>query len=201
MTSESLRFGLIGAGAGARPGYAHHRQGGRGPMTVKIGINPIGWTNDDVPELGGDTPLATCLSEMQRSGYLGTELGAKFPRESSALRAALLPYGLTVVSGWWDGRILDRDIDVEFEAVLPHLSLLRDLGAELVVYADPSRGRHDAIWRPISQRPRLLDGDWPDYGRKLTVLAERMAEFGIGMAFHHHMGTVVETDDEVDLLM
>lgn len=170
-------------------------------MTIKIGVNPIGWTNDDVPELGGDTPLTTCLSEIRQSGYLGTELGYKFPRESSALRAALLPYGLAVVSGWWDGRILDRDVDAEFEAVLPHLSLLRDLGAELVVYADTSRGRHDAIWRPISQRPRLMDGDWPGYGRKLTALAERMAEFGVGMAFHHHMGTVVETDDEVDRLM
>lgn len=170
-------------------------------MTVKIGINPIGWTNDDVPELGGDTPLTTCLSEIQQSGYLGTELGHKFPRQSADLRAALLPYGLVVVSGWWDGQILDRDVDAEFEAVLPHLSLLRDLGAELVVYADTSRGRHDAIWRPISQRPRLTDGDWPDYGRKLTALAERMADFGVAMAFHHHMGTIVETDDEVDRLM
>jgi len=170
-------------------------------MTIKIGVSPIGWTNDDVPELGGDTPLTTCLSEIRQSGYLGTELGCKFPRESTALRDALRPHGLALVSGWWDGRILDREVDAEFEAVLPHLSLLRDLEAEVIVYADTSRGRHDAIWRPISLRPRLMDDDWPDYGRKLTALAERMAEFGVAMAFHHHMGTIVETDDEVDRLM
>ena len=169
--------------------------------TIRIGINPIGWTNDDVPELGGDTPLVTCLSEIRQSGYLGTELGCKFPRESAALRDVLRPYDLAVISAWWDGRILEREVDEEFEAILPQLSLLRDLRAELVTYADTSGGRSDAIWRPISQRPRLMDDDWPDYGRKVTALAERMAEFGVAMAFHHHMGTVVETDAEVERLM
>jgi inosose dehydratase len=70
-----------------------------------------------------------------------------------------------------------------------------------VVYADTSRGRHGAIWAPISQRPALAAGEWPAYGRKLTALAERMADFGVRMAFHHHMGTIVETDAEVGLLM
>ncbi len=169
-------------------------------MTVKIGINPITWTNDDVPELGGDTPLETCLAEARQAGYLGIELGAKFPRDSAVLGPLLASRGLSLAGGWWDGRILEREVDAEFQATLPHLTLLRDLGA-LIVYADTSRGRHDGIWQPISKRPKLADGDWPAYGRKLTALAERMAEFGVGMAFHHHMGTIVESDAEVDRLM
>jgi inosose dehydratase len=118
-------------------------------MSVRLGINPITWTNDDVPSLGGDTPLETCLSETRAAGFAGTELGGKFPRESKALKAVLEVHDLALVSGWYDGRILELDVDAEFEAVLPHLTLLRDLGARHVVYADTSRGRHDAIWRPI----------------------------------------------------
>lgn len=170
-------------------------------MTVKIGINPITWSNDDVPELGGDTPLETCLSETAQAGYRGTELGGKFPRQSATLGPILSSYGLELVSGWYDGRILDRTIDEEFAAITPHLTLLRDLGAKVVVYADTSGGRHDGIFAPISGRPRLADGEWQAYGEKLTRLADRMAAFGVGMAFHHHMGTIVETDDEIGRLM
>lgn len=170
-------------------------------MAVRIGINPITWTNDDVPELGGDTPLEICLSETAEAGYAGIELGGKFPRASKDLAAVLAPHGLELVSGWYDGRICDKEVEEEFDAILPHLTLLRDLGAEHVVYADTSRGRHGAIHDPISQRPKLADDEWKSYGNKITRLAERFADFGVGMAFHHHMGTIVETDQEIDRLM
>jgi inosose dehydratase len=170
-------------------------------VKVRIGINPITWTNDDVPELGGDTPLEVCLAETKQAGYAGTELGGKFPRQSSELKPIMDRYGLVVVSGWYDGRCDEKDVEAEMEAITPHLQLLKDMGATHVVYADTSRGRHGAIWDPISKRPTLSAGEWPGYGRKLTKLAERMADFGVRMAFHHHMGTIVETDQEVGLLM
>jgi len=170
-------------------------------MAVRIGINPITWTNDDVPELGGDTPLETCLSETRQAGYAGTELGGKFPRESKALAAVLQSYNLVLVSGWYDGRICEKEVEEEFDAILPHLTLLRDLGARHVVYADTSRGRHGAIHDPISQRPKLADDEWKAYGAKITRLAERFADFGVRMAFHHHMGTIIETDEEIGQLM
>jgi len=170
-------------------------------MTVKLGINPITWTNDDDPALGGDTPLETCLTETRQAGYQGTELGGKFPRQSNVLGPILRNYDLELVSGWYDGRILEREMEAEFDAILPHLTLLRDLGARHVVYADTSRGRHGAILDPISQRPKLEADEWPAYGRKITSLAERMADFGVGLAFHHHMGTIVETDAEIGELM
>lgn len=169
--------------------------------TVRIGINPITWTNDDVPELGGDTSLDTCLSEARLAGYSGIELGGKFPRQASELRPVLARHQLALVSGWYDGRCAEKDLDAEFETMLPHLQLLKDMGCSHAVYADTSHGRHGAIWDPISRRPALSAADWPDYGRKLTALAERMARFGVAMAFHHHMGTIVESDDEIALLM
>ena len=170
-------------------------------MSVRLGINPITWTNDDVPELGGETPLETCLADARLAGYAGIELGGKFPREPGELQAVLGRHGLALASGWWEGRLLERDVDAEFDAVLPHLSLLRELGCRHVVYADTSRRAENDLWGPISRRPRLADADWPGYGRKLTVLAERMAAYGVAMAFHHHMGTIVESDAEVGLLM
>ena len=170
-------------------------------MSVRLGINPITWSNDDVPELGGDTPLETCLTETRLAGYAGTELGGKFPRRSAELRPILERHGLALVSGWYDGRILEKATAEEWDAVLPHLTLLRDLGCRHVVYADTSRRAENDLWSPISRRPRLAADEWPAYGAKLTALAERMAAFGVGMAFHHHMGTIVESDEEVGLLM
>jgi inosose dehydratase len=170
-------------------------------VKVRIGINPITWTNDDVPELGGNTPLETCLRETRQAGYAGTELGGKFPRQSAELKPIMARHGLKVVSGWYDGRCDEKEVGEEMDAIGPHLQLLKDMGATHVVYADTSRGRHGAIWGPISERPKLTPAEWPTYGRKLTQLAERMAGFGVRMAFHHHMGTIVESDDEVGLLM
>ena len=170
-------------------------------MAVRIGINPITWTNDDLPSLGGDTPVETCLSEARAAGFSGIEMGGKFPKTSRGLGPLLERHGLALVSGWYDGRIHERNIETEWDAILPHMTLLRDLGCTHVVYADTSGRSEGDLFAPISRRPRLADGEWADYGRRLTALAERMDDFGVGMAFHHHMGTIVETDPEVDRLM
>ena len=170
-------------------------------MAVRIGINPITWSNDDMPELGGDISLETCLAETKQAGYAGTELGGKFPRTAAALGPILARHGLVLVSGWFDGRMLDREVAEEFDASLPHLTLLRDLGCRYVVYADTSRRGERGVFQPVSRRPRLDGEAWSAYGRKLTELAERMADFGVRMAFHHHMGTIVESDDDIDRLM
>ncbi len=151
-----------------------------------------------MPQLGGDIPLDTCLAETRAAGYSGIELGSKFPRASAELAPILARHHLKLISGWYDGRIFERDVAQEFAAAEPHLTLLRDLGCKVVVYADTS-GRHG--FPPISQRPKLADGDWPAYGRKVTELAERMAAFGVRMAFHHHMGTIVESEADIDRLM
>src|SRR5580700_10960387 len=93
-------------------------------MAVELGINPITWSNDDMPELGGDIPLETCLAETREAGYAGTELGGKFPRASGELSPILARHHLKLVSGWFDGRILERDVAAEFAAIEPHLTLL-----------------------------------------------------------------------------
>jgi inosose dehydratase len=170
-------------------------------MAVQLAINPITWSNDDHPSLGGEITIETCLSETSKAGYAGTEFGFKFPRTTPELTAILRKHELKLVSAWYDGRILEKEIDAEYDAILPHLTMLKDQGCNLVVYADTSRGRHGGIFEPVSRRPRLADHEWTAYSRKITALAEKFADFGVRMAFHHHMGTLGETDDEVDRLM
>ena len=170
-------------------------------MPVRLAINPITWSNDDHPSLGAEIPLETCLRETREAGFAGTEFGFKFPRSTPELTAVLRKHDLELVSAWYDGRILEKEIEAEYDAILPHLTMLKDQGCKLVVYADTSRGRHGGIFQPASQRPRLADDEWAAYGRKITRLAEKFADFGVRMAFHHHMGTFVETDEEVDRLM
>ena len=170
-------------------------------MSVRIGINPITWTNDDMPELGGDTPVDTCLSEARQAGYSGIEMGGKFPKEANAMKALMAKHHLALISGWYSGHAHALDVKKEFDEALPHLELLKANGCKYVVYADTSGGAHGGIDTPISDRPHLPESEWKAYGKKVTELAEKMADFGVRMAFHHHMGTVVETDQEVDKLM
>ena len=122
-------------------------------MTVRIALNPIPWGNDEGPALGGDTPLEVCLGETKQAGYSGTELGGKFPRNAAELKPIMQRHGLAVISGWFDGRCDEKEVSAEMEAIGPHLQLLKGMGSAHAVYADTSRGRHGAIWAPLSKRP------------------------------------------------
>ena len=169
---------------------------------VKIGINPISWANDDLPELGGDTPLATILSEGSAIGYSGFELGNKFPKEPEALRQVLAQYRVQLVSGWYSGELARRSVEEEIAAVGPHLQLLKKNGANVLVYgevADSIQGRQDV---PLSQRPRFAgDAQWHEYASKLNAFAHYTLAQGVGLAYHHHMGAYIESVADIDRLM
>jgi len=168
---------------------------------VKIGINPISWTNDDLPWLGGETPLEVALSEGKAIGYQGFELGNKFPRESAALRAVLAKHGLELVSGWYSGELARRSVQEESAAVAPHLKLLADNAAKVMVYgevADTIQGSPV----PLYKRPQFFrDEQWKAYADRLTAFAKHTLKHGVRLAYHHHMGAYVETPADVDRLM
>ena len=127
---------------------------------MRIGINPISWTNDDMPVLGGETPLDTALAEGKAIGYEGFELGNKFPREPEALRAALGRHALACVSGWYSGRLARGSVDDEVAAVEKHLSLLAANGAKVMVYGEVADAIQGAP-QPLFRRPRFLsDAEW-----------------------------------------
>ena len=170
-------------------------------MSVQFGISPIGWSNDDLPELGGDIPLETCLAEARQAGFAGIELGHKFPRDATLLRPLLERYPLALITGWYSGCLLERSTAEEMAAIEPHRSLLAAMGCAILVYAETSGGIAGDRQCPLSTRPRLSDPDWRGFGARLTELADRLADAGIRLAYHHHMGTVVESEAEIDRLM
>ncbi|WP_191599983.1 myo-inosose-2 dehydratase [Marinomonas algicola] len=169
--------------------------------TIRIGINPLTWTNDDLPSLGADTPLEVCLTEARQAGYSGIELGNKFPRDPSVLGPILEKYDISLVSGWYSARLLERSVEDEIEAMQDHLNLLRTLGSNVMVVAEVSGCIHGDQAAPLSHRPRMTDDQWAEYAVRMTKLADYMAGEGVKMAYHHHMGTVIETAAEVDKLM
>lgn len=170
-------------------------------FNVKIGINPISWMNDDLPSLGGETPLETALAEGAQIGYRGFELGNKFPKEPAALAAVLGKYRLECISGWYSGRLATGSVEDEIAAVGPHLRLLAENGSKVMVYgevANAIQGRPD----PLYKRPRFLtDLEWQQYAERLTAFARFTLSHGVRLAYHHHMGAYVETPADVERLM
>jgi myo-inosose-2 dehydratase len=168
---------------------------------IRIGANPIGWSNDDLQEIGGDTPLETCLAEAREAGFEGMELGNKFPREAGALKAALAPFGLACIGGWHSIELLKRSAKEEFAAAAAHRTLLKAMGTNVFIVAETSNTIHGDRSKPLSQRPRMAAGDWAGYGAKMTELADLLAADGLKLCYHHHMGTIVQTPQDIDALM
>ena len=105
-------------------------------LELKFGMSPISWSNDDLPELGGDTPLETCLRETRLAGYSGTEMGGKIPKDEASLRDVLNAHDLKLVSGWYSGLLLNNSIEKELERVKPQLELYAALDAPVLVYGE-----------------------------------------------------------------
>jgi inosose dehydratase len=170
-------------------------------MTIRIGANPIGWSNDDMRDLGGETPLETCLAEAKEVGFEGMELGHKFPREPEALKRALAPYGLACVSGWYSAELLNRSAEEEMKALRPHLDLLKAMGSAVLVFAETSNAIHGDRSKPLSARPVLKRDEWAAFGRRVSEVAERTLQEGVRLVYHHHMGTIVQSEDDIDAFM
>jgi len=169
---------------------------------VRIGINPIGWSNDDLPALGGDTPLETALREGSEIGFEGFELGNKFPREPAALKAKLGEYGLACVSGWYSGRLAKSTVAEEIERAAAHLELLAYNGAKVMVYGEVQDSIQGGLDTPLAKRPRFVDASqWGAYGERLTAFGRHLLQHGVRLAYHHHMGAYCETPNDLDALM
>jgi inosose dehydratase len=170
-------------------------------MAIRLGINPLTWTNDDLPELGAATPLETCLAEAKLAGFAGVELGNKFPRQASVLAPILDAHGLALASGWYGSRLLERDVDAEMAAAEPHVALLAALGCTVMVHCEVTASIHGDRATPLSRRPVLTERQWEVLLPRLDAMAGRLADRGLAMAYHHHMGTLIESEAEVDRLM
>jgi inosose dehydratase len=167
-------------------------------MSIRFGVSPIAWINDDLPALGGNTSLDSVLEEARDVGFAGIELGGKFPRDPEVLKTLLKRHQLALVGGWYSASLLTRSAAAEIQALQSHLRLLKAMGCNVFILAETSNAIHCDQTRALSATPRLADSAWDEFGRKLTDVADYLTQAGLRMAYHHHLGTVVESQRDID---
>ncbi|MEX8519658.1 MAG: myo-inosose-2 dehydratase [Leptothrix sp. (in: b-proteobacteria)] len=178
---------------------------------VRIGINPLSWMNDDLPALGGETPLETALAEGAEIGYAGFELGNKFPKDGPGLKAKLSEFGLVCVSGWYSGFLAEvapgmsdaEAVAAEVERARAHMTKLQFNDVKVVVYGECAGTIQGQIDTPVAKRPHFKDAAaWQAYAARLNAFGQHLLDsYGIKLAYHHHMGAYVESPADVDQLM
>lgn len=171
------------------------------PLNARLGIAPIAWSNDDLPELGGETPLETCLAEARAAGFSGVETGGKFPTTAAALRSSLNAFDLSLVSGWYSGTVLDNSFDNECNKARAQIDLFLELGAACLVYGETAGTIQNVRHAALDTRRSLSTDAISRYAEKLDRFAGFCQSEGLPLAFHHHMGTAIETQPEVEQLL
>ena len=170
-------------------------------MSVKLGIAPIAWSNDDMPELGGDTPLEQCLSEASEAGFTGIESGGKFPKKSEELIPLLQKHNLKLCSGWYSANLRKNSVKDEIILIQEQLKLFQDCKAPCIVFAEVSDSIAGDPNRPLSSRPQMNKDEWNEYCKKISEMGKYLEDQDMPLAYHHHMGTVIETEDDTKRLL
>ena len=170
-------------------------------MSVKLGIAPIAWSNDDMPELGGETSLEQCLDEASQAGFIGIESGGKFPKTSKELLPKLNNYNLNLCSGWYGGNLRQNSTDEEKQLIRGQLDLFKDCNAPCIVFAEVSGSIQGNPNRKLSTRPQMDNEEWNSFCNKLSEMGKFLEGEGMPLAYHHHMGTVIETHEDTIRLL
>lgn len=165
---------------------------------ISFGVSPIAWINDDMPELGGDTPVETVLADACDLGFSGIELGGKFPKDPAVLGPLLSSHGLELVGGWYSASLLAHSAQEEIARLQTHLDLLKAMRSRVFICAETSNAIHGDRSCPLSSTPRLPEREWARFGARLTEVADYIATQGLRFAYHHHLGTVVERTEDLE---
>ena len=170
-------------------------------MSIKLGIAPIAWSNDDMPELGGETTLEQCLSEASKAGFTGIESGGKFPKNSKELIPKLEKENLQLCSGWYGATLLKNTPKEEFELMREQMDLFKDCKSPCMVFAEVTNSVQGDPKTPLSKKPKLSEDQWELLISRINEISKMMIDENMPLAYHHHMGTVIETEDETRRLI
>jgi len=172
-------------------------------LDIKIGINPIVWSNDDMQDLGRDIPLERCLSEANKAGYSGIELGHKFPKDPIKLKSILKNHNLNLISGWHSTFFADKNkFDEEINNFKKHLFFLKEMGCKVIICAECTRTRHSSLEaEPRNQENLLNEEEWKSMINGINAIGKIANDEGLKLVYHHHMGTAVESPEELDRFM
>lgn len=170
---------------------------------VKLGIAPIAWTNDDMPDLGKENTFEQCVSEMALAGFTGSEVGNKYPRDTEALKKALQLRGMEICNQWFSCFLLTKPFEEVEQEFRNQLSYLKTMGAKIIGVSEQSYSVQGMVDTPIFGHKYVMsDEEWEVFCKGLNRLGKiAKEEYGISLTFHHHMGTVVQDEAEVDRMM
>jgi inosose dehydratase len=166
-------------------------------MSIRFGVSPIAWINDDLPALGGNTPVESVLADAHEIGFVGIELGGKFPKDPVLLEPLLKRHQLALVGGWYSAGLLARTAEEEIQSLQAHLALLKAMNCSLFILAETSNAIHCEQGTALSATPRLAESAWNEFGARLTAVGDYLSRAGLRMAYHHHLGTVVESQQDL----
>jgi len=170
-------------------------------MSIKLGIAPIAWSNDDMPELGGETTLEQCLSEASKAGFTGIESGGKFPKNSKELIPKLEKENLQLCSGWYGATLLKNTPKEEFKLMREQMDLFKDCKSPCMVFAEVTNSVQGDPKTPLSKKPKLSEDEWKLLIFRINEISKMMIDENMPLAYHHHMGTVIETESETRRLI
>ena len=169
---------------------------------VKLGICPIGWTNDDMWDLGDENTFQQCISEMRLAGFTGCEIGHKYPSDVKELKEALDLRGMTVASKWFSSFLGTKPFEETFEEFKKEIEYLCYAGATAINISEQSysiQGNQDLSI--FENKARFTDAEFAQMCDGLNKLAEYAKSNGIRACFHHHMGTCVQTLEETERML
>ena len=169
---------------------------------VKLGIAPIGWTNDDMPDLGGENTFQQCVSEMALAGFTGSEIGSKYPKDEQELKKPLELRGIQICNCWFSSFLITKPYE-ETEAEFIHQTdFLKAMGAKVIGVSEQSHSIQGILDQPVFQGKYVMDDrEWDLLTEGLNKLGKIAKDKGMTLTFHHHMGTVVQTEEEIDRFM
>lgn len=169
---------------------------------VKLGIAPIAWTNDDMPDLGSENTFEQCISEMALAGFTGCEVGNKYPRDDiPALKKALSLRNMQICNAWFSSFLLTKPYDEVEKDFTEHISFLKDMGARVVGISEQSYSIQGTDKSVFKDKYIMNDDEWARLCDGVNRLGKVAKDMGISLTYHHHMGTVVQTAAEIDRLM
>ncbi|MEG0856954.1 MAG: myo-inosose-2 dehydratase [Terrisporobacter sp.] len=169
---------------------------------VKLGIAPIAWTNDDMPDLGKENTFEQCISEMALAGFRGSEVGNKYPKDVKVLRRALDLRNMEIASAWFSSFLTTKPYEETEKEFIAHRDFLNDMGAKVIVVSEQGNSIQGQMETPVFNGKYIMnDEEWKLLSDGLNKLGKLAAQKDMKLVYHHHMGTVVQTSEEIDRLM
>ena len=170
-------------------------------MKAKLGMSPIAWWNDDLPQLSDDVSLEECLRQSRSAGFTGMEQGRRFPSTAAEMLPALKKADVTLCGGWFSATLVNESMESNKQRIQPMIDLFKAVNAPCIVYGEVGRSIQGDQSRPLATKPKLSESEMKDYGAKVSEFGKWVEAQGMPIVYHHHMGAVVETEAELDAFM